>query len=441
MVRSNITSMPYQSESTMIHQDSSAYLLVVPVASYRTGPQQFAIEGPFLEHLILLKEKLGAMGKNMVLVAPNMSQQSYEARKHGMVVVDEALQGIRFCGMFPADLNTTGYWKRLPRIFAELKQEIRNATVVHAGPSVLYYPFEFLALAIGKYYGKITISVTDIDHRETARMNFTTGKWSRKQYLVTRLLHDTWRHLQHLVAAKYFSLVMLKGTEMVRTYGKNRTNVKYILDAAFNQSHVISEEQAQEKISVLSNPTSPVELVYFGRLVEYKGIEHMLQAVHFARSKGANVRLHIIGDGPQRTNIEQCVERLDLGKSLVMHGETPFGAGLFSKLYAMHILLAAPLSQDTPRSALDAMASAQSVIAYDTYYYRELAEQGAPISLVPWLDKEAMGEKIVELAANRQSLIANVPRAIQFASKNTQEIWLERRVGWVRALTGSAALG
>ncbi len=74
MVRSNITSMPYQSESTMIHQDSSAYLLVVPVASYRTGPQQFAVEGPFLEHLILLKEKLGALGNNMVLVAPNMSQ-------------------------------------------------------------------------------------------------------------------------------------------------------------------------------------------------------------------------------------------------------------------------------------------------------------------------------------------------------------------------------
>lgn len=418
----------------MVHQDSSAYLLVVPVASYRTGPQQFAVEGPFLEHLILLKEKLGALGENMVLVAPNMSQQSYEARKHGMVVVDEVQQGIRFCAMFPTDLSTAGYWKRLPGIFVKLKKEIQNAAVVHAGPSVLYYPFEFLALAIGKYYGKITISVTDIDHRETARMNFTTGKWSRKQYLVTCLLHDSWRHLQHLIAAKYFSLVMLKGTEMVRAYGRNRTNVKYILDAAFNQSHVISEEQAQEKIAALSNPANPVELVYFGRLVEYKGIEHMLHAVHFARSKGANVRLHVIGDGPQRTNIEQCADRLDLGKSLVMHGEIPFGTGLFSKLYAMHILLAAPLSQDTPRSALDAMASAQSVIAYDTYYYRELAEQGAPISLVPWLNKEAMGEKIVELAANRHSLIANVPLAIQFASKNTQEIWLERRVGWVLSL-------
>ncbi len=351
-----------------------------------------------------------------------------------MVVVEEALQGIRFCAVFPTDLSTTGYWKRLPGIFVELKKEIRNAAVVHAGPSVLYYPFEFLALAIGRYYGKITISVTDIDHRETARMNLTTGKWSRKQYLVTRLLHDSWRHLQHLIAAKYFSLVMLKGTEMVRAYGKNRTNVKYILDAAFNQSHVIGEEQAQGKIAALSNPANPVELVYFGRLVEYKGIEHMLHAVHIALSKGANVRLHVIGDGPQRKDIEQCADGLDLGKSLVMHGEIPFGAGLFSKLYAMHVLLAAPLSQDTPRSALDAMASAQSIIAYDTYYYRELAEQGAPISLVPWLNKEAMGEKIVELAANRHSLIANVPRAIEFASKNTQEIWLERRVGWVLSL-------
>jgi glycosyltransferase involved in cell wall biosynthesis len=419
----------------------SAYLIVVPVASYRTGPQHFAVEGPFLEHLILLKEKLGELGKNMVLVAPNMSQQSYEARKQGMIVIDEVQQGIRFCAIFPQDLSVANYWKCLPGIFVELKKEIRNAAVVHAGPSALYYPFEFLTLVIGRYMGKITISITDIDQRETARMNLRTGKWSRKQYLVTRLLHDPWRHLQHLIAAKYFSLVMLKGNEMVQRYGKNRTNVKYILDAAFSQSHVIDAARAQEKIAVLSNSANPVELIYFGRLVEYKGIEHMLHAVHFALNEGANVRLHIIGDGPQRKEIEQSADRLDLGKALVMHGEISFGAALFSKLYAMHVLLAAPLSQDTPRSALDAMASGQSIIAYDTYYYRELAEQGTPISLIPWLDKEAMGRKIVELAADRHNLIVNVSRAIQFASKNIQEIWLERRVDWIRALSISSNRG
>jgi glycosyltransferase involved in cell wall biosynthesis len=103
-------------------------------------------------------------------------------------------------------------------------------------------------------------------------------------------------------------------------------------------------------------------------------------------------------------------------------------------LYRHHVLLAAPQSQDTPRSALDAMAAGQTIVAYDTCYYQELAKEGAAIELVPWRDFEAMGRAICALTEDRARLRSMIERNVAFARSHTQEAWLDRRVGWTRAL-------
>jgi glycosyltransferase involved in cell wall biosynthesis len=225
---------------------------------------------------------------------------------------------------------------------------------------------------------------------------------------------------------------------MALDYGKKRHNVKFILDSAFSEGHIIPEMQLREKASSLNDLSNPVELAYFGRLVEYKGIAHMLYAVQHAIARGAHVRFHVIGDGPQRADLEKLSRNLGLGRAVAFHGAIPFGSQLFEQLYRMHILLAAPLSQDTPRSALDAMASAQTVIAYDTYYYRELALTGAPVEVVPWLANDALGQKIADIVADRTTLVNNLESAVQFARENTQEIWLNRRIEWTRAAVADA---
>jgi glycosyltransferase involved in cell wall biosynthesis len=115
------------------------------------------------------------------------------------------------------------------------------------------------------------------------------------------------------------------------------------------------------------------------------------------------------------------------------HGPVPFDA-VFDLLYQCHVLLAAPLSQDTPRSALDAMASGQAVLAYDTYYYRELVTAGAAVVIVPWLDIEAMARSIADLSQDRERLAGLLRNGVEFARSNTQEVWLDRRVRWTQEL-------
>jgi len=334
--------------------------------------------------------------------------------------------------MFPVRLGRLGYFSRLPSIAIALWREVGKADIVHAGPSHPTRPFEFLAIVIAKIRAKRTIYVTDIDHRQSPEMLFRSGMLSRRQYWMTRWVWGAGLHVQHRFAARYCSLVMLKSAQMVKDYGQGRSNVKNFIDTAFDEGHLVPPARLMEKAS--QSGAGPLRLVYFGRLVAYKGVDHMLRAVKIAADNGVDVRFQIIGDGAEFSRLQALVEDLDLRERTELVGALPFDNTLFERLQQQQVLLAAPLSEDTPRSAFDALASGLAIVAYDTYYYRELHDAGAPVTLVPWLNHAALGEALINLAADRERLQESFLKARTFAEHHTQEKWLDRRIEWTREL-------
>ena len=160
--------------------------------------------------------------------------------------------------------------------------------------------------------------------------------------------------------------------------------------------------------------------------------------MHEAEQLGAaNVRFSIFGTGAEEQRLRQLTEELGLGGKVIFHGSVPFGPLLFAKLYASELLLAAPLNEDTPRSALDAMACATPILAFDTYYYRDLARSGA-VDLVEWPSVSGMAARIAHFATHRHELIAMAESARRFAEDNTQESWIERRTAWTLRLLAGA---
>jgi glycosyltransferase involved in cell wall biosynthesis len=418
-------------------RERATYLMVIAVSAHRIDDGHFAVESAFASHLKLLKARLGSLGAELVLAGPTFGDDVYQRDRSQLDVIDENAEGIRFHGMFPIDAGRLGYLRRLPSVMRALYREVARAAVVQASPSVLYRPFEFPSLMIGRALGKKTISITDIDGRRTAAMNYQTGAWSKMEYLVTRYLHDPFRHWQHLVAARACSLVLLKGEKLARDYGRGRPNVKSFLDSAFSSSHVIAPDRLEEKLRRLEDPASPIAATFFGRLVAYKGVDHMLRAIAHAKDLGLrDVRFEIVGSGPAEPRLRALAGDLGLGAEVVFQGAVAFGDALFERLRDYHVLLAAPLREDTPRSALDAMASGQAVLAYDTYYYRELTEAGAGVEIVPWRDERALGQRLFDLGRDRARLAKLIRQGVAFAQVNTQEIWIDRRMQWTRELFG-----
>jgi glycosyltransferase involved in cell wall biosynthesis len=406
--------------------------MVVPVPAYPVRPGVCAIESAFAAHLRLLRSLLGPVAVELVVAGPELSAEDYQKQRHQLAELDAAVDGIRFRSMFPLATGRLGYWRRFGGILKALSEEVERADIVHAGCSSIYRPFEFAALLLGKRHDKITISVSDIDNRATPRMQRAIGAWGWREYVWTKAVHSTWSHLQQQYAVRNFSLVLLKGLSYANDYGAQRSNVRFFLDSAFGGEHVIGAEKLAHKLEYLRANRGPVRVVYFGRLVAYKGVDRMLQAVRVALDCGAQISFRIIGDGPCREQLVQLRDELGLGSAVEFVGAVPYGPGLFDMLYASDLLLAAPLSEDTPRSALDAAAAAIPLVAFDTSYYKDLQALGAAVHVSPWPDAEALGRNLAAVATNREALARDVERALLFARDNTQEIWLNRRIEWTK---------
>ncbi len=66
----------------------------------------------------------------------------------------------------------------------------------------------------------------------------------------------------------------------------------------------------------------PLKAAFVGRLVPYKGADMLLEAAA-GFLKDGRLKLHIVGDGPQRTQLETLVDRLGIRSNVRFHGWVP----------------------------------------------------------------------------------------------------------------------
>jgi glycosyltransferase involved in cell wall biosynthesis len=216
---------------------------------------------------------------------------------------------------------------------------------------------------------------------------------------------------------------------MVKDFGKGRPTVKNILDASHSERYIIDHGSLAEKLRAIRRVDCPLKLTYFGRLTAYKGVDLCIRAVANARRAKGNVTLDIIGEGEEIETLRRLTDTLKVGEYVAFHGARVFDQEFFRFLYQFHLLLAAPLREDTPRNVLDAMAAGIPYLAFDTYYYRQLLESGAG-AIVAWPDVDAMTRSLIDLERNRDKIVKMVENAVAFARLNTQEEWLKRRLTW-----------
>jgi glycosyltransferase involved in cell wall biosynthesis len=410
------------------------YLMVVPVPFRPLGDGKAAIESAFAEHLVQLRASLQPRVDTLEIVAPTMDAATYERLRPSLRELELQRDGITCTAAYPLATGLVRHLLLLPRLVALLWRVVGRAAWVHAGPSHLWRPFENVALLLGWLRRRTTVYVTDIDHRESARMNLASGTWTRGAYWRARLVHTPWVSLQHHLARLGCSVLFLKGQGLVRDFGRGRPHVHYLLDCAHSAELVLDADRLATKCRRMAAAGEPLRACFFGRLVPYKGVDRMLAAIAAARAAGTDVTFDVYGAGDAEPALRRQATALGLGDAARFHGAKPYGKELFDGLEQCDLLLAAPLREDTPRSAVDAQALGIGVLAFDTY--RELAAQGAGVRVMPWPDTAAMAAALQALAANRQDLVTMAQAGVAFARQNTQELWLQRRARWTQGIGG-----
>lgn len=99
---------------------------------------------------------------------------------------------------------------------------------------------------------------------------------------------------------------------------------------------------------------------YVGRLSAEKGLNHFLAACVELVGNGVPLRALIVGDGPQRTELEHLSRQLGFGDRVVFAG---FQEDIAQWLPGMDVFVLPSLTEGTPMALLEAMAHGVAVVA------------------------------------------------------------------------------
>jgi len=139
-------------------------------------------------------------------------------------------------------------------------------------------------------------------------------------------------------------------------------------------------------------------IISAGRLAEEKNWVTLLRAFAIAQKKQPNLRLVLLGDGPQADALRQLVGELEITDRVTFAGKVPFEE-VPNYLKAADLFSFASITETQGLVTLEAMASGLPVVAVDASGTKDILEDGKQGFLVE-NDPEALANGIVNLVEN-----------------------------------------
>src|SRR6266581_7464594 len=157
----------------------------------------------------------------------------------------------------------------------------------------------------------------------------------------------------------------------------------------------------------LATMTHVPRIVSVGRLVEFKGFEHLIDACAELACRGFDFNCDIIGDGPLRDMLRLRVNSLNLSSRINLLGSLSQGAVLeklqTADIFALASVTDAEGASDVfPTVIVEAMASARPVVSTRLAGIPELMIDGETGLLVSPADTAALTEALQKLLCDRE---------------------------------------
>lgn len=401
------------------------YLIPIHVPIYTAGDRRL-VTTEWRRSLALLRDSLGDRFGPIHVLAPSLPADG-PGIEQTLEGVTEGQDGIKLIASFDPRGRARHYWMRDRRRWCDqLREEVSRADVVHTGLDDVYRPISYAGFLEATRSGKPTIFVQDTDIvLQTRELRAGTGLRAITAGRAYSLIYE--RLCRH--AVRRADLSLLKGTTLMRRYGHYAKNARNFHDTSYLSGDIVGEGPLDERQRGLDAGRN-LRLVYCGRLVSRKGVDHSIRIIKLLRDRGMNAEFDIIGDGPEQDALGRLIGTLGLTGAVRLLGPLPYGAELLRQLAGYDGLLFTPLAEDTPRMIFDGYAAGLPLIAYDIEYVRErAAEEGATVPL-PRGDLEASASSILELS-HRPDRLAGLARAARRAGAyHSADNWYRRRAEW-----------
>ncbi|NJM20776.1 MAG: glycosyltransferase family 4 protein [Richelia sp. RM2_1_2] len=164
----------------------------------------------------------------------------------------------------------------------------------------------------------------------------------------------------------------------------------------WNQMHIIHCGIEPALFKVVSHHGQGKRLLYVGRLAAVKGLPILLQSLVSLKQQHPNVILTVVGDGSDRTSLEQMTVDLGLSSNVIFVGYKN-QAEVRKYFEETDVFVLSSFAEGVPVVLMEAMAAGVPVVAPQIAGVSELVENGVSGYIVPAGDKNSLANSIEKL--------------------------------------------
>lgn len=181
---------------------------------------------------------------------------------------------------------------------------------------------------------------------------------------------------------------------LVETYAITRKSRITVLPLGFDLQSFADTKRHQGAFRDQWDIRHDVPLVgIIGRLMPVKNHHLFLEACVDVLKAMPNARFVIVGDGEERTVLENYASELGLSERIIFTGWQQQLERIYSDL---DVLVSSSLNEGTPVPIMEALSAGCPVVATDVGGLADLLDNGNLGALVPSKDKDALSNAIIE---------------------------------------------
>ncbi|KDE54373.1 glycosyltransferase family 4 protein, partial [Methanoculleus sp. MH98A] len=139
--------------------------------------------------------------------------------------------------------------------------------------------------------------------------------------------------------------------------------------------------------------------VFVGRLHPVKGVQYLIEAVAIVHQEIPDVKLVIVGDGIERSRLDELAEKLNLNGCIQFAGQVP-QESIPQLMHQADVFVLPSLSEGLPVVLLEAMAAGLPIVATNVGGNPDIVEEGVNGYLVNAKNSEEIADRLLVLLQN-----------------------------------------
>jgi PEP-CTERM/exosortase A-associated glycosyltransferase len=293
-------------------------------------------------------------------------------------------------------LNQVAVMNQLTHRLADVVKIIRP-DILHAHSPVLN---ALPALRVGRSFGIPVVYEVRAFWEDAAVDHGTSREWGIR-YRLTRSLES---YALRRVDAVTTICEGLRGDIVARGIPGEKVTV---IPNAVNVKDFRMDSSPDPRFAEQLGVSGKLLLGFIGSFYAYEGLSVLLSAVPRMLKRNRDIRVLLVGGGPQEKDLKALAIRLGLEDKVIFTGRVPHEQ--VQHYYNLTDILVYPRLKMrltdlvTPLKPLEAMAQGRLVAASDVGGHRELIQDGETGVLFKAGDPDALADKVIEFISQRES--------------------------------------